>query len=1068
MTRLQSLSRLCAGTVILATVGQCRLRAQPAPASADETVITSWIGNTGGTSPSTAFQGAATDLWIDRDGTAFLTAPGDVGVRCLSAYRDGRCLGRYAVPGGLVLAGNRNHLFVGTAGGVRILSKDPAATVPDEWIKIEVAGDVGAAGGQLPDGVEVRGLCATEQHLYVSNAAHGRIEQWDLGTRRKVKDWPFRRPGALALDPREGLWAVRERELAPGFDALTRGWRRLRPGDVLEPAAVVRLRIADGTTLETLTEAEIPVALAVRPGIASGQPELLVADNGSRQQILVYSRKDARRSKLAPPIGNRQGFLGPSGQAPTDRRFNGLTGLGVSSGGALFVAQNWNVLCERRADYAAQCAELLEFSPGLDRLVRANQSLVAAQTATVDPSPPFDVHVRNVRFAMAWERPAGTEWSLAGRTTDPLQFPHDPAFLTQLRNPVIRHVQNQDLLFGPEGRDLLIYRRDRARYGEVWIPTGAICPEDAPPAGTAAGQPPPSTSHPRHASSTAAWTATQGTVRRGLVHERDALTARTGRFGWMWIDGRGADPVDGVLQLDETESLGTAWRDPVWSVDALGGIWLAARAAARDRPLPPQFTAWTPDRQDTTGIPLYRKQPPRRVPEPFAVGTVAWHRYDPGSNRMLIAGRTPHLTGGGIRLVCVYAGWTNPDELEPSLTLAQQVLLPHSFDDSPSAEDLAAGVADVVGLDVVGDRLFALQPAPLRVGVYDLNHGNRVATLSPEADTEVAAPPTGAAGLRAFAREDGEIIVLLPDVAGGRLFLLRWRPSDRAPTPPTVAPTLDGTVHPKHVRLFWSTPDTGVVLGYHVYRSAEKDPTPARLTRKPVAVAFFEDSAATTGQAYDYSVSIVNESGEGPRSHPLRLVPAAAVARFVGEDRTTLGDWRERYGALGYHLFGDAEDPEGAANPRYPDWLGGVERRPGSNARRRRPELRRDPALPLRAAPGHTTERVAGVLPGCADRPAIIPIEIRNGRSVRTSVYCGSSEQIHGVRIEIVDADADRVLDAREFCNEEETSVRGRYLTWDITGSVLLRVTAPQAGGQPDLCGINAIFFDDVTSLARP
>jgi hypothetical protein len=60
------------------------------------------------------------------------------------------------------------------------------------------------------------------------------------------------------------------------------------------------------------------------------------------------------------------------------------------------------------------------------------------------------------------------------------------------------------------------------------------------------------------------------------------------------------------------------------------------------------------------------------------------------------------------------------------------------------------------------------------------------------------------------------------------------------------------------------------------------------------------------------------------------------------------------------------------------------------------------------------------------------------------------------------------VLDAREFCNEEETSVRGRYLTWDITGSVLLRVTAPQAGGQPDLCGINAIFFDDVTSLARP
>lgn len=1029
-----------------------------APEQPAETVATTWIGNTGGASPASAFPGSITDLWVDRDGTAYLTSPRDAGGRSLAVYREGQCLGRYAGLGGLVIAGNRDRVFVGVPDGVRILPKSPAADQPAEWIDIE-NGDGTAEGGVVPDGIATRGLHATDRHLYVSNAARQRVEQWDLQSRRKLQEWPFARPGAITADPHGGLWVARERLLAPDIDARTRNWRELRPADVREAAAVVRIDSRNGTVLETLEGPDVPVALAVHPRLADGHPALLVADNGLRQQILVYSRREARRSTPRKPLGNLHGFLGPAGQAPTDRRFNGFTGLGVTADGSLFVAQNWNVLCERRADYPAQCAELLEFTPSLDRLARSSQRLVGGQPATVDPRPPFDVHVRNVRFAMAWERPAGQEWSLAGRTTDPIGLPHDPAFLARLDHPAVRQVLGQEMLFGTEKGTLLVFRRDRARHGEVWIPTGALCPEDAPIGDSDEDH---GTGHP---SSPRAWTSSHGTVRRGLADERDASLAREGRFGWLWTDGRGADPMDGRLQLDETESLGTAWRDPVWSVDALGGIWMLARETVRGRPAAASFTAWFAERPDVTGIPLYRRQPPRAVPPPFAGGTVLWHRYEPGSDRLLIAGRTPQLQGGGIRLVGTYAGWSNAGAVGSQAGLNQLVLLPHSCDGPPSDDDAADGTEDVMDLDVAGDLLVALQPAPLRVGVYSLTRGNRIATLRPEGADGAAKPTVAHAGVRAFAREDGELVVLLPDVAGDRLALLRWRPPDHAETAPTVAPALEGRILARRVRLFWSTPDSGAVEGYHVYRSSDPDETATRLTEKPLTSAFFEDAEIAPGHAYDYRVSIVNAVGEGPASKPLRLVPAEPTARFVGEDRTTLGNWKGRYGSWGYHLFGEAQSPE-AANPRYPSWLGGVGRKPCKRARAMQPDLRLDPALPQRAAEGRADERVAGVLPGSDSEPGIVPVEIRDGRSVRASVYCGSSEQIHGVRVEVVDTESGQVLDAREFCNEEETSSRGRYLTWDVTGNVLLRITAPRATGRPDLCGINAVFFDPATALA--
>lgn len=1076
MKKFPCLLPLGVGALCLATATLVFAQSSSVPPSDGESVITSWVGNTGGLDPSTAFQGVATDLWVDRDGTAYVTAPEGVAAASLGMYRKGRCVGRYpTTQGGLVVAGNREHVFVGAVDGVRLLPKTPpapGATTPVDLLAVERSMVSGMPRRPSPDGIAVRGLCATERTLYVSNAHRQRVEVWDLSTRRMTRAWPFARPGALVLDPHEGLWVVRERLLATTLNPLTRNWRGLSPADTLEPAAVVRIGLADGEPLESLAGPEVPTALAILPVASDGKPALLVADNGARQQLLVYSRGDPRRSRPAPAIGNRQGALGQGSAAATDRRFNGVVGLGVAADGALHVVQNWNVLCERRGDYPAQCAELLEFSPRLDRLESLCQNLVAGQAATVDPRPPFDVYVRNVRFSMAWEQPAGAEWRLSGRTTDPILFPQDDAFLASLRDPVIRTVQDHCYLFGMEGSDLLLYRRDPARLGDVWMHVGSFRAEADP------SDPWPSDdelqrlleAQLRQAGDTSLKHTVGAEKRRRLAQELESRIVRSKRFGGMWLDGEGLGTMDGVCQFEEVERFPVAYHDAVWSVDALGGIWLAARETSLyEERTAARFGAWQPVRQNIAGMLVYRKQLSRDIPEPFVDGTVLWHRHDPGSNRMVVGGRTPHAPGEGFRVVCTFPEWARYDGRDATPALAHQVLLPSTTDSAVGTGAPVPAADDVVALDLVGDHLFALQLSPPRIGVYDVLRGNRIATLAPGPEAGPPSPSAKHAGLRAFTREDGEVVVLLPDVATGRLLLLRWRPRDDAPlASPSATPMLEGRIHADRLRLQWSTTDTGAILGYHIYRSVEGETAPSRLTTEPLQTAFYDDLAVAAGHVYEYSISIVNAAGEGPRSVPLRLVPAATVVRFVGEDRTTLGDWPGRYGAFGYNLFGDAVDQGETANPRYPDWLGGLSLRSGFGARNRRPDVRLDPALPLRASPGKERERVAGILIGSAASPAVFPVEIRDGRSVRTSVYCGSSEHIHGVRVEVVEPDTGKILDVREFSNEEETSVRGRYLTWDITGSVLLRITEPLQSGLLSQCGINAIFFDEVTSLTRP
>ncbi len=1018
---------------------------------------------------------AVTDLWVDADGTAWLLAPdsrNNTGGSLL-VRRDNRWSVFADGVGGLVLSGNRDSLFVGTEDGVRIFSRAAAgADASNDLIPINSVLDDTMEARQLrPDGISVRGLASSERYLFVSNATRQRLEKWDIAQREKVADWPFPRPGAICFSEEDGLWVIRERQLLPEVNPLTRNWQPLRQTDVLAPAAVVRIDPETGSLLEQLDDAEEPIALTLHPTCANGSPALLVADNGPNQQILVYSRRNPRRSQLRRPLGNIHGFLGPAGSAATDRKFNGLVGLGVAGDGSLFVAQNWNVLSRRRARYPSQAVEILCFSPGLDQLAWSSCRLTGALPATAEVEPPHDIHVRNMRLAMDWGKQPDEVWSLGGRTTDPLVYPHDPAFMADLAQPAARLVLGREMLFGVEGDKLLFFRRDRVQHGEVWIPNGAVIPLDdsdsngAERSVTAPGG--------KVIDSTEAWLARAGSVRRGLSDDREAAAARAGKFGWFWIDGRGADPLDGKIQLDETESLGAAWQEPVWSVDASGAIWLTGRPLDGGSSGPAAITSWHPDRLSPLRLPLYRTGMRRSLPQPLADGVVNWHHYLPDANLMLFAGHAPLVPGRRLRLVCGYADWISLHTYNPRQIPRWMVLLPSLSAQAPEVggEAVAEKFTDVQALDVADGLLFALQPSPLLVGVYDLERGNCLTVLRPEKVGEESNSGDlrgrERAGLSVFRRENGEFVILVPDLAKDRLLMLRWQRPEKATGVPQVAPEVEGFIYADHIRLIWTTPAVGPIQGYRVYRTAVGGEPAESLTSDPLEVAYYRDCDTVPGQLFEYRVSVVNELGEGPLSAPVRLVPAAATARFVGEDRETLGQWKGRYGSWGYWLFGDQQDRAAAANPRLPAWLGGLADHAALRQEgRRQLDLRQDGALPQRALDGREAEHVAGGL-ACDDTALCsLPIEVQDGRAVRMSIYCGSSEFIYGVRIEIVDAESGRLLDAREVCNEEDTSVRGCYLTWDLTGNTLLRLMAPRDSEAPDICGINAIFFDPSTTLA--
>ena len=174
-------------------------------------------------------------------------------------------------------------------------------------------------------------------------------------------------------------------------------------------------------------------------------------------------------------------------------------------------------------------------------------------------------------------------------------------------------------------------------------------------------------------------------------------------------------------------------------------------------------------------------------------------------------------------------------------------------------------------------------------------------------------------------------------------------------------------------------------------------------------------------------------------------------AGFAGDDATTQGDWRSAHGADGYDV---SQDPS-PANPSIPSYAT-VSLPDARNFTWVADSAGNTDVRDLRDAAG--TGRLAACwYPQTPDAGSSFDIDLglTDGRSHRVSVYALDWDYggARSERFDVYDAATHALLDTRTISGFQG----GEYLTWDLRGSVIIRVTNLAAGLNAVVGGI---FFD--------
>ncbi|MDB6027914.1 MAG: N-terminal ig-like domain of cellulase [Verrucomicrobiales bacterium] len=166
-------------------------------------------------------------------------------------------------------------------------------------------------------------------------------------------------------------------------------------------------------------------------------------------------------------------------------------------------------------------------------------------------------------------------------------------------------------------------------------------------------------------------------------------------------------------------------------------------------------------------------------------------------------------------------------------------------------------------------------------------------------------------------------------------------------------------------------------------------------------------------------------------------------AKFVKADTTTRGNWKSVYGAEGYTIVGDVTKAPTYATVTTTGATGWIWKNPDSNA-----------GSPLKVS--STTARIAA----CWYTPTSYTVNVKatDGKAHQLAVYAYDWDNLgRAETIEILDATTGAVLNSQSVSGFSG----GRYLVWNVSGNVKVRVT--RTGGPNAV--INGLFFDSVPVL---
>ncbi|MCX7818675.1 MAG: hypothetical protein N2652_05640 [Kiritimatiellae bacterium] len=463
--------------VLAAAAALARAPAPPPFGSPKLPVVTGWIGNTYAGAERWVPQDIA-DLALAPGGRLFSNVPWEEGGGNCTEFHNGEVVGHaghthgWGHEGGHAVAANSRYLFIagrmGNEGGHLC---EPQTWPPKgfSWIGVSrrplsniraaapFPGAKGGAGGTLksaflvvdevqsvPKANAVRsqniaGLAATDRHLFVSCPYAKAIRVYDAETMARLAEWPFDRPGPLALAPDGTLWVLQEREGAapPAVLPLTAEGRAGEPKVCFE---------ADAD----------PADIAFAPN-----GRLLVADDGPRQQILVWD-VCSRPPRQVGAIGRLGGIHAEPAGRIEPLKFNRPRAIACDTAGVLYVAHQGST--------GGGSTVLEAYGPDSSPLWRLF-GLCFVDMADVDPQDDRQLYTKEERFELDHTRTAGRDWTYCAYTVDRFRFPDDPRLHIWSAGAWVRRLAGRRLLFVNDmtADHLQVYRFGEA---ETAIPSG--------------------------------------------------------------------------------------------------------------------------------------------------------------------------------------------------------------------------------------------------------------------------------------------------------------------------------------------------------------------------------------------------------------------------------------------------------------------------------------------------------------------------------------------------------------------------------------------------------------------
>lgn len=644
--------------------------------------LTSWIGNSfGGGDKWVQLQ--MSTLYVTSDGTCFTNCLWDEAGRQVGIYKEGDVLGHVGDihvagrHGGEAVCGNDKYLFV----GVEEQQGDTGQKVYEvRRYDYQQGNPVPFANGQMlsiSTKSPIAGLCATEQQLWVSDPSTASIRCFSSESGQELGSYPCSNPNRLAVNPTNGgIWVI-QKDNPPRIGRLT-------------PTGLAKV----------IEHLEDPSAIAFFP---NGQ--LLVAENGKRQQVLIYDTTPSV-PVLINTLGEQGGLFTRTKEYRRGEvgafRFAGLSGVGADRAGNIYVTQNGFY------DSASGCT-LSKFSADRQHLEWQLFGLEFIDCADVDPdSDGIDVYTKHEHFVMDWSKPPGKQWAYKGFTIDPFRYPQDPRLTANpgTASVFVRRIQGNLFLFVTDtfARILYIYRQEKE--SEIFIPCGMF-----------------------------------GSYREEGTNFPQDLTFQ-GEY--MWRDKKGR----GVFQAGDYEQTGEP--DPLnwgWEIDERGDVWKASES--RNLIKRYHFQDF-----DDFGAPVYSKDAisVESAPSPFT--QLCRLKYFANTDTMYLAGYTldrPKIDQGyGIvgSVIARYDNWSQ------SKILRYQISVPYDIDANIFTK----------AMDVAGNRVFAVTMQNPVVVMWDATTGEEIMQMAPGEEVYgqsgwVDIPY----GLRAFKRTNGDYLVFVEE-----------------------------------------------------------------------------------------------------------------------------------------------------------------------------------------------------------------------------------------------------------------------------------------------------------------